>query len=386
MKKLKWTIILLFVCLMHPLFAGAQTVQTDKVISSDGDVINWNDDYLLDNYELRDNWFYSFHLGSFINWGTTAPSLQLNSIRPSLGFSVGKWLYPQGGLRLQLLYGNNRGEINSRGYYWHTAELACDVVVNMSNIVKRYRENTRFNVLLLAGIGGDQTFGFSKRDWNNDKKAFSPYDCSLLTFRAGFALLYQISKKWDICLEVVNNWVDDSYDGVIDNNRWDGHVNANISLVRRLKNRDNGHKFKYLKNDLSKVSQANQRINQLHEEAEVLRNIPPADVVGGKQVNVLVSFADSTTVIDHLQEVNVYTAAQAMLQNGNRQNLYITTLSDMTDELFLKRAEVVSQSLTQQYGIPADHIIIIKNHVEAEQRDKLEGSVIVFINENISQN
>ena len=381
MKSVKWKKLFMWVCLLQPLVVSGQTE------SANDDVINWSNDYILDNYELRDNWFYEFHLGSLVNWGSSSPSLQLNSFHPSLGISVGKWLYPQGGLRLQLLYGNNCGETSGgRTYYWHTAALSCDVLVNMSNIVRHYRENTRFNVLLIAGIGGDQTFGFSKRDWNKNNKEFSPYACSLLTFRAGFALLYQISKKWDISLEVVNNWVDDSYDGIISTNRWDRHINANISFMRRLKNRDNGHKFKYLNYDETKVNEVNQRINQLHDEADVLRNIPPADVIGGKQVNVLVSFADSTTVIDHLQEVNVYTAAQAMLQNGNRQNLYITTLSDMTDELFMKRAEVVSQSLTQQYGVPADHIIIIKNHIEAEQRDKLEGSVVVFINENISHN
>ena len=98
-------------------------------------------------------------------------------------------------------------------------------------------------------------------------------------------------------------------------------------------------------------------------------------------MNTLVSFADTADVIDAMQEVNVFTAVQAMRQNDHKVNLYITTLSHMSADAFQKRADVIRQSLISQYGIPASRIIIEKDAAAVEKQNKMDGSVIIYINE-----
>ena len=389
MKKLKCISLLLLMglapCSADSFSDGVASpkvsIEADQATADEAQA--WGDNYILDKYFFRDNWFYSFHVGSFVNWGTNLKDFGLYRFRLSVGVSVGKWFYPQVGMRAQLLYGGNRGETTDghRSYHSHTAELACDGLLNLTNVFSRYREERRFNLLFVLGVGADQTFGFSKRDWNANEMQFERDNCTLLSFRTGLMALYQISKKWDLSFEVINNWLDDSYDGIISNNRWDGHVNANIGIVRRLMNHDGGYKFKYIDRDWAKFDDANKEINRLRDEAERLRNQPRKQLVGGRQVNTLVSFADTADVIDAMQEVNVFTAVQAMRQNDHKVNLYITTLSHMSADAFQKRADVIHQSLISQYGIPASRIIIEKDAAAVEKQNKMDGSVIIYINE-----
>lgn len=384
MKKLTTLSLLLLLCSATVI---ADELNTSEATIADEEVTNWEDHYLLEKYGFKDNWFFSLHFGTFVNWGTNLKDFNINRFRPSIGVSLGKWFYPQVGMRAQLLYGGNRGEttLDHLPYHSHSLELACDGLVNLTNIVSRYREDRKFNLLFLLGIGGDQTFGFSKRDWNVNESLFDRGNCTLLTFRTGLMALYQISQKWDLSFEVVNNWLDDSYDGIISNNRWDGHVNANIGFIRRFKNHDDGYKFKYVGFDPSKFDDANNEINRLRKEAERLRNLPPEEIDGGRQTNTLVSFVDTAAVIDEMQEVNVFTAVQAMRQYDNKVNLFITTLSHMNDNMFQKRAAVIKDALVNQYGLPAYRIFIEKDAAEVEKKDKVDGSVIIYMNESKSK-
>jgi hypothetical protein len=384
MKKAA-TILFLLLFSAAPLLAEELKSSVETV--AEEETLKFEDNYLLEKYGFKDNWFFSFHLGSFVNWGSNLKDFDLNRFRPSVGVSLGKWFFPQVGMRTQFLYGGNRGEttLGHRPYHFHTLELACDGLVNFSNIVSRYREDRKFNFLLLLGIGGDQTFGFSKRDWNVNESHFDRGACTLLTFRAGLMCFYEISQKWDLSFELVNNWLDDSYDGIITNNRWDGHVNANIGLIRRFRNHDEGYKFKYIGLEPAMFEDANNEINRLRMEADRLKNLPPEEINGGRQTNTLVSFVDTVAVIDEMQEVNVFTAVQAMRQYENKVNLFITTLSQMSDDMFLKRADTIKDVLVNQYGLPANQIIIEKDPAEVEKRDKVEGSVIIYMNESKSK-
>lgn len=384
MKKIASISLLLMFC-AAPVMAEESSNAIETV--AEEETPKWEDHYLLEKYGFKDNWFFSLHFGTFVNWGTNLKDFNINRFRPSAGVSLGKWFYPQVGMRAQLLYGGNRGETTADHlpYHSHSLELACDGLVNLTNIFSRYREDRKFNLLFLLGVGGDQTFGFSKRDWNVNESLFDRGNCTLLTFRTGLMALYQISQKWDLSFEVVNNWLDDSYDGIISNNRWDGHVNANIGFIRRFRNHDGGYKFKYVGIDPSKFDDANDEINRLRSEAERLKNLPPEEIDGGRQTNTLVSFVDTVDVIDEMQEVNVYTAVQAMRLYNNKVNLFITTLSHMSDDMFQKRATTIKNALVNQYGLPANRIIIEKDHAEVEKKDKVEGSVIIYMNESKSK-
>ena len=348
---------------------------------------------MLYDYVFPDNWFYMLHVGSFVNWGTNQRHGSLpGRFRPAVGASVGKWFHPTVGARLQLYLGNNRGltTASHKAYHWQTAGLAVDGLVNLSNLVAGYREGRRFGLLGYLGIGGDQTFGFSKRSWNDETTAgdgFKPQACSLLAFRAGLMAQWRLSEKWDLSLEATNVWVDDSYDGIEVSNRWDGHVNLLLGLVRRIGNRDNTHQFYYVRRDGSILAEANEEVNRLRAEAQRLRDLPPLPPVKAQQVYVIVSFRNELSDIDEMQQVNVYTAVQAMQQRNNGVNLYITPLGKAPSEaLFRERAAAVSRLLTGRYGLPAQRIMTDSDSHRVEKNKDKDGCIILYINQSRSTN
>lgn len=402
MKKITPYVLLAACCLALTPAAAQQTetsttppatLNVDSILFGP-DIKDRDEALMLYDYVFPDNWFYMLHVGAFLNWGSNQSAGDfLGKFRPAIGISLGKWFHPTVGARAQVYLGNNRGftNANKKEYHWQDAGVAIDGMVNLSNLLLGYREGRKFNFLAYLGMGGDQTFGFSKRDWNTDDSPdhYHRGACSLLTFRAGAMGTWRISRKWDISLEMTNVWVDDSYDGIVTNNRWDGHVNVLLGFVRRLENRDSTHNFYYVRRDGSILRNANDEVNRLRAEAQRLRDLPPLPPVKSQQLHTIVSFRNQLSVIDEMQEVNVYTAVQAMRQYDNKVNLYITALrpGDFTDadaadrQLFEERATAVRQLLTQRYGVPDNLIVVDSNAKEVEQRDKQEGCVVVYINQ-----
>jgi hypothetical protein len=166
-----------------------------------------------------------------------------------------------------------------------------------------------------------------------------------------------------------------------------------LGLIRRLGNRDKTHNFYYVRRDGSILSEANDEINRLRAEAQRVRSLPPLPPTKTQQLHTIVSFRNQLATVDELQEVNVYTAVQAMRHYENKVNLYITALrtteGEMTTQdrqLFNQRAETVKQLLTQRYGIPADLVTVNADAREVEQKDKETGSVVIYINQSLTDN
>ena len=394
-------------CMFTWLSAGAQELGTESygqgTLSRDSllfgpDVKDRDEALMMYDYVFPDNWFYMLHVGSFLNWGTNQSHGDFpGRFRPAVGVSFGKWFYPTVGARVQLYLGNNRGftTTNKKEYHWQDAGIAVDGLLNVSNLLFGYREKRRFSFLVYLGMGGDQTFRFSKREWNTDNSSdhFHTGSCSLLSFRTGAMGLCRISEKWDISLELTNVWDDDSYDGIVTSNRWDGHVNLLLGFVRRLENRDKTHNFYYVRRDGSIWKSANDEVNRLRAETQRIRELPQPSPIQTQQLHTIVSFRNQLMTIDELQEVNVYTAVQAMRRYEHQVNLYITPLrtsggvmSDTEQHLFAQRAETVRALLIQRYGIPAERIVINVNASEVEQKDKETGSVVVYINQSRTVN
>ena len=134
---------------------------------------------------------------------------------------------------------------------------------------------------------------------------------------------------------------------------------------------------------MSKYEEANLEINRLRQAAELAKLNMPVVTVETEQVNVLVSFQENSSLIDAMQEVNVYTAAQHMQQTGNKQRLYITRLGQgaANEQLFRERAETIRRSLVSDYHIPADRITIEMDRQKVETLSNPENCIIVSINE-----
>ena len=358
---------------------------------------------ILEDYKFKNNLWFQFLVGTYNNWGSHQRNyFGPKHFRPSAGIAMGKWFHPTVGARLVLDYGNNRGISYDKDglrkpHYWNTAEAAVDVLLNMSNLFCRYNENRIFNFVLFFGVGANQTFGFSDRDrayvldgaYDSDTKklfpGFQKAKCTLLTFRAGAMGIWRISKKWDLSFEVSNNWVDDSYDGVITNNRTDGHVNAYIGFIRRLRYGNDQYNFRFRRYEASHIAKMNDEINKVRRQTqEQLRNVP-TDYVSSHQVNTLVSFKRNSWNLDELQQVNIFTVVEKMKELNLTMPAYIVPLAGggaVDKSLFQKRAETIRQTLKQEYGISEN---LIKMDSEAERIEAFSKGVdciIIYVNEN----
>ena len=136
----------------------------------------------------------------------------------------------------------------------------------------------------------------------------------------------------------------------------------------------------------SELQTLNVHINRLRQKAiddkAFAEAHPNITVVNSQQVNTLISFVDGSAEIDELQQVNVYTTAEA-LKRVSDADLYITVLGHQSNDanLFMQRANNIRTSLMNDYGIAAGRIYMEKDPAVVEALDKTRNCVIMYINE-----
>lgn len=348
-----------------------------------------NNAKLLNKSKFRDNWFLGLHAGTFFSWGSnTSDADLLTQFRPAAGLSFGKWLAPAGGFRLQALYGNNKGYVTevSKGYTWHTASGALDALINLSNITCGYSETRLFNLIGILGVGVDHTFGFADESWNAEEKYYNTNSTTSMTVRAGLMAQFRVHKAWDLNIEAVNTWIDDEYDGQVTNNTYDGHLNILVGAVYRFKNHDGSRQFTYARRDVTKYDVLNNLLDSLRAENQ--KPVEPEviikkETVKSNHIRTVISFEKGVSKINRLQEVNVYTAAQALSQIKDG-DLYITineNAKNMDTELFMTRAQSIRDMLVNNFNVAAGNIFIEKNLAFINQLDPEKDCVILYINE-----
>ena len=335
-----------FIAFMMPfltLATGfAQEAAQDVPVKQDTKEISYwtdpasGDKRLLNKSKFRDNWFVGLQAGAFYSWGThTSSSGFFDQFRPAGALSIGKWIAPAGGIRLQGFYGSNAGRAsNDKPYYWDAMGVGLDGLFNFTNLFCGYEEDRTFNLIGILGAGYEHTANFSKRTWNDG--IYNTESQDLLSIRLGLMAKFRLGKAWDFNLEITNSLLDDSFDGWEgegSNDRWDGHVNILAGVSYRFKNHNGSRQFTYARRDMSKYDEANAEINRLREANKAAA--PPVtkietEVVESNHIRSFISFDNASAAINKLQEVNVYTAAENIkkLADGD---LYITSTKEVRD-------------------------------------------------------
>lgn len=367
----------------------AQTVITEEEETTYW-VDSTNNARILNKAQFQDNWYVGVHAGGVFSWGSnTSDAGFFNQIRPAVALSLGKMFGPAGGMRLQAFLGSNRGETGEgKGYIWENVAGYLDGVFNLTNIFNHYQEGRRFELLGLVGVGLEHTFGFSDRSWNTKEvpSGFSTESNTLVGLRVGLMGKIRLSEAFDLNIEAVNNWIDDSYDGQITNNTYDGHVNVLLGLTYRIKNHDNSRQFTYATRTLNKFEILNEELNRARAEAAV--KLEPDVIIEKKKINsnqirTLISFENNVSTINKLQQVNVYTAVQAWAQYED-SDIYITMNEDakwVDGQLFNDRANAIKQMMVKEFQVPAERIIIEVEPERINALDPQKTDVIVYINE-----
>lgn len=385
-KRVYLALMMPFLCFVG---GAAQEVTKGLPVDENPNLVYWEDSVVnykrvLNPTKFWDNWFITVNVGTFYNLVDNGGSAKAGKMfQPAAGLSVGKWISPWGGFRLMGMWGRGAGHTNPQYvgdnyYHWNIINGYGDALFNLHNLFGGYKENRKFQLMALVGIGVEHLEGFNVKgtDIKTEKN-------NLLGFRTGLLASLRLNKALSFNLEASINMLDDSYDGQTYDNKWDMHLNFLAGLVYRFKNHDGTRQFTYARRNDEKYTVLNDEINRLRREVEAMKKAPAVNVVEkvvkSNQTTVLISFDPNSTKINRLQEVNVYTAAEAIkkIENGD---LYITPASDIADsDLFNGRANAVRNVLMNEYNIPAGHIFIEQDRKLVDSLDPAKNCVVVYI-------
>jgi outer membrane protein OmpA-like peptidoglycan-associated protein len=280
---------------------------------------------------------------------------------PQAGLSVGKWITPVSGFRLNGNYGNVE-VYNKEIYAFDTDYIAvtADYLLNLKNVFRPYNPKGFFNPVLYAGLGGFHTL----KDGNRKATTF-------LTEKVGLQLNFRLCDACDLFLDG-NVYL--TPDGLLPNTKTpflsSGVItNASIGFTYKINFR------KFVKAPLYDQNE----IDALLAEINALRNRPevvcPPVVVCPEVKEVVVEKAKevtlepvfftlgSATVRDN-QLLNVAKAAEYLLDHPSAK-LELASYADKKTgsakrnlQLSKQRSEAVAKILTGKFGIDKSRLTL----------------------------
>ena len=387
----------IFLALMMPFLfltgiSAQEATQTASEGANDESSEYWvgsasNNKKVLNPNKFGDNWFISVGAGTLFSVGDNGGSADFGKkIQPAVAVSVGKWLAPWGGLRLWTMYGRGSGHtaiVNSvdDDYHWNIINGYVDAMFNLNNIFQGYKESRKFQLMAILGLGVEHNWGYDDLNaaYGVDVKKKTLAGC-----RTGLMGSLRLNEKFALNLEASYNFVDDSYDGQTVYNGVDGHMNLLLNLVYRFKNHDDSRQFTFARRNTAKYDVINDEVNRLRRQADGIDKTPAVVInrkqLEGNHITTLISFDKNKSKINRLQEVNVYTAAEA-IKKLNGADLYIAPMDGAADneELFVKRAETIRDVLVKEYNVSADRIIISNDTQLVKSFAPEKDYVVVYI-------
>lgn len=216
------------------------------------------------NEEYDNRWTVGVHIGAnyAMSENTRFGSFG-DMVKPSVAVSVGKFFTPLLSARLQLGYLRQTSRVYSSyidhdktvygdGNYNYSAFTGyVDGLLNLTRLFSKSKEQTRFNLSALLGIGLNESFGFDddKIDgWKTgieDARKSDPkgghrlYNIgtgshACLAMRAGLVGSYALSNSLDLNLETTLHAATDKLNGVKHNLFVDGYVNVMVGLAYHI--------------------------------------------------------------------------------------------------------------------------------------------------------
>jgi len=389
MKKILFA---LTICLSAIFNASAQVVDDAfeyQLIGSESDTLTAaapNEYLKVDTIEyLSDqvqNLFFSFHAGLSLSMSENTRFTNFFAVtRPSFRIAVGKFFYPQFGLRGSIEYLNQRGRIE-----WEQADLCqtekhpegdngnydfsmlggfLDGMIDFHNVLWKYKDDRRFHLIGYFGLGAFYTFGFDKNtlahyetahDYKVDPKSYFYF-----AGRGGLIAQYQISDAWDLNVDISFNGTDDAYNGIRFRRVYDTYIDAMAGLTYHIKNRAGRRRLQYSRyTDEDVVTVLNRQIYELNDSIEdALKPITKMEenVSYNEMMQTTVSFYIDKTFITDAQKRNVRSVAKFMETHPDL-DVVVTGYADIQTAypkynmmLSKKRAQAVYDMLIKEYNV-----------------------------------
>ena len=390
-------IMLISLVALLPLLGTAQSKQAnDEAVNSKA---SWKG-FVTNRF--WDNWFISVGAGGQMYFGEydSEPSFG-KRLSPSFDLSVGKWLMPTLGARLQVSGFTLRGATNDPnniyatwltgiGNYrqrWRQFNMHVDGLLNLSNWIGGYRTDRFYEAVPFAG------FGFIHGCSSADNTAFM--------FTAGLLNKMRISDAFDVNVELRGSLVPQDFDGEVGGSKGEGI----LSLTAGISYKFNQRKFRkeqktklvptgISKEDLraveDKLAAESQRAAKLQKDLDQSRrDLDEARKAGQKKDVELVTskltvfFEINRTALSAKEKVNLRNYAE-MIKSTPDKKYTVTGYADKStgsdkynQKLSEKRAQAVVDFLVKECGVNSNQLIASgKGGVDA--KDAVLGRAVVI--------
>lgn len=387
MKKLGTFIMLVWTVTL----AWAQNMADSTLTILDGMAVPLVEKLHVANTDFKDNWYIGLYGGAVSNFGSDASHAGFFQVMgPAAALTFGKEITPISGVRMQLNYTRNTGVTDNQftgafkdmihdRFKWNSYALNIDYLLNFTNLILGFRENRKFHLQGIVGIGGSVSRNYTSGKYaaaqdidnshgaqlsNQDK--YQNRQHSLINIRAGVAGTFMVARNWNVHIEAVENFLDNSYDSnPTTKNTWDGHLDVLVGVSYRFNNK--GGKapgFYYPRHDMTVYRQKLAEIDDIRDKTkkrqQELSEMTDTIDVEAHVIYTLIAFDEGETTVDRLQQTNIYTTALAW-SRAPQSLIYITNSSGVDDKLFRKRVEAIGDILLERYEIPVSRIQVCAN-------------------------
>ena len=407
-----------------------------------------SEDYIFPS-SITDNWHLMLQAGAMNSWGSWdghASWLKRDNFAAS--FSIGKYLTPVNDVRLSFFYGRGTGvrgadsnfiepsteyeqwrdvygneyeptypyhqnesyfdgcpllgreghthAITEDGladyhtYHWNVFGFTAAWLPNLTNLFRGYNPDRKFTVSALMGISLEHTTAYTDKNlsivsvWA--EKAAAGTNRTLIGLKFGLECDWNFTDRWQFNAEVSQNVLDDSFDGLVSDDSWDGHLNMLLGVTYFLKGKRTSGRIqnrnplqdKYL-NYTEKIYQNREAI----DDALASRKENVAIVNVTKDVTyTLISFDEGAMEVPRLQQNNVFQTAEAYRRIPNSK-IFITNSNKQDNSMFHQRAWAISKLLYQRWQIPLEDVWVDsdESHIQTLQIPDCKHYIIFIINE-----
>ena len=395
----------LLVLLMTAVVSLAQSVADSTLAILEDMSIPLVEKMHVANADFKDNWYLGLYGGAVSNFGSDASHAGFFQVMgPAAALTFGKEITPVSGVRLQLNYTRNTGITDNQfvgefkdmihdRFKWNSYALNIDYLLNFTNLVMGFRENRKFHFQGIVGIGGSVSRNYTSGKYasaqgvdnihgpqvgNQDK--YQNRQHSLINIRAGIAGTFMVARNWNLHIEAVENFLDNSYDSnPTTKNTWDGHLDFMVGVSYRFNNKGGqAPGFYYPRHDMTVYKQKMAEIDDIRDKTkkrqQELEEQTDTIDVEAHVIYTLIAFDAGETAVDRLQQTNIYTTALAW-SRAPQSLIYITNSSGVDDQLFQKRVKAIGDILLERYEIPSSRIRVCAN----ESNIRPTGDYIVCI-------
>ena len=356
---------------------SAASAQQDVTVT-EYEVIQVQDKYQVITNPFWSNWFFSVGGGAQVLYGNTDHIGKLGRrISPSLNVSLGKWVTPGFGLRMQYsglqAKGFTRNEIadyvkgapradGSYKQHWDYMNQHGDLMLNLNALFGGYNPNRVYEVIPYIGAG-----------WAH---SYSRPHTNVATFNAGIINRFRLSNAVDLNVELNATGLEGKFDGEQKGKRdYDGILGATLGITYYFPTRGfqrpvpqiiSEIELRQLRNQLNALAVSNMELQQqlanakqpvtVEEEAVVVTDpdIAPRTIF----------FEIGSDKLSPQEEMNLSYLANRMKAfpdvtytiNGYADSA--TGSAAFNQKLSLARAQAVKDLLVNKYGIAADKLTI----------------------------